>query len=70
MVNNLYVIGTIAENHFCNMFDPKEMTIKKWHIFLGNPSPFAMKHMKSLSGMFIESVVQALENCEVCMKAK
>lgn len=70
MVNNLYVLETITENHFCSIFDPKEMTVEKWHIMLGHPSLPTMRHMKNLSREFTESVIQAIQNCEVYLKAK
>lgn len=45
MVKNLYVLEIVVEKYFCNMFDPREMTISQWHIFLGHPSITTLKHM-------------------------
>lgn len=70
MLGNLYVIEIVMENHYCNLFNPKVMTVEKWHIFLGHPSITTLKHMKMFSGQFTDSVIEALENCEVCLQAK
>lgn len=64
------MMETVVENHCCNMFDLKGMTIQKWHVFLGHPSITTLKHMKMFSGQFTDEIIEAIRNCEVCLKAK
>lgn len=70
MVNNLYVIETAMENHYCHLFDPRDMDIHKWHVFLGHPSISAMRHMAVFKGLFSEESVKTIEKCEICLLAK
>lgn len=70
MVQNLYVIDTVVEKHFCNLFDPRKMTIQQWHVFLGHPSITSLKHIPSLTGKFTELITKELEQCDICLKAK
>lgn len=70
MMKNMYFIEGIVENYFCNLFDPRRLTLKQWHIFLGHPSLTTMKHMGGITEKFTEEMVRELEQCEVCFKAK
>lgn len=70
MIRNLYVIEGVVENYYCNLFDPRKMTIQQWHVFLGHPSLSTMRHLEGISEKFTESVVKELEQCDVCLKAK
>lgn len=70
MDRNLYVLDTVVENHFTHFFKAEDMTLEQWHSFLGHPSLTTMKHMKQLSGRFHEAAKQAIQNCEICIKAK
>lgn len=46
-LGNLHVIEAVVKNHYCNLFDPKEMTLEKCHVFLGHPFITTLKHMFS-----------------------
>lgn len=70
MIKNLYVIKGVVENYFCNLFDPRKMAARQWHIFLGQPSITTMKHIKGITERFTDDLVNELEQCEICMKAK
>lgn len=70
MVNNLYLMETVAENYYCNLFDSRSLSAKQWHIFLGHPSLTTMKHIKGISVEFTDVIVQELEQCEICFKTK
>lgn len=70
MTRDLYVIEATLENHYCHLFNPKEMRIEKLHAFLGHPSLSTLKHMKMFAGKLIEANMKLFENCNICMKAK
>lgn len=70
MEHNLYVLNTLAENHFTYFLKNEEMTVAKWHKFLGHPSLSTLRHMPQLRGQFREEAARAIEQCEVCMRAK
>lgn len=70
MEHNLYILNTIVENHFIHFLRTKEITLSKWHNFLGHPSLTTLRYMPQLNGQFREEVVRAIEQCEVCMRAK
>lgn len=61
MIRKLYVIESVVENHYCNLFDPQKMTTRQWHIFLGHPSITTMKHIRGITERFTEDLVQELE---------
>lgn len=67
---NLYVIESTVENHFCNFFNPKEMTLENCHVFLGHTSLSTLRHMKVLKGQFTHDILESIKNCEICVKAK
>lgn len=67
---NFYIFETVVENHFTHLFRTEEMSLQDWHRFLGHPSITTLKHMPQLSEKFVAEQVQAIEQCEVCMKAK
>lgn len=70
MERNLYIFETTVENHFLHLFRTEDMTLERWHQFLGHPSISTMRHMNQLSGMFRQQAVEAVEQCEICMRAK
>lgn len=70
MERNLYVLDTVVENHFTHYFRVEEMTLDKWHRFLGHPSLSTMKHMSQFNGRFHKDAVRVVEQCKICMKAK
>lgn len=70
MEHNLYILSTVVENHFTHFIRSEEMTLAKWHKFLGHPSITTLKHMPQLHGQFRDEVVRAIEHCETCIRAK
>lgn len=68
MERNLHIFETTVENHFTHLFRAADMTLEKWHQFFGYPSISTLKHMSQLSGQ--KEAVQAVEQCEICMRAK
>lgn len=70
MERNMYIMDAVEENHFCHFFRTKDMTLEKWHSFLGHPSWSTLQHMKHLRGTFKQDMIEALQNCEICMRAK
>lgn len=67
---NLYIINSTTENYYVNFSNPKRMTMLEWHVFLGHPSLTTMKHMKILDQKQLTDATKAIENYEVCLKAK
>lgn len=67
---NLYILESTVENHFCNFFNSKYMTIDKWHVFLGHPSLSILQHVKGLSRQSTRDLLEYIQNCEICVKAK
>lgn len=55
---------------FTHLFRTEDMTLEKWHQFLGHPSFSTLKHMKQLSRLFQQQVVVAIKQCEICLRAK
>lgn len=70
MKGNLYLMETVLEKHYISFFNPKDMSIQHWHIFMGHPSITTMHHMNFSKGKLYDEAVKAIENCEVCIKAK
>lgn len=70
MKGNLYVINSITGSYYCNFFNPRDMIVQEWHIFLGHPSITTMKHVKILGGKLFNKALQVVEMCEVYVKVK
>lgn len=70
MERNLYIFETVVENHFTHFFKAEDMTLEKWHNFLGHPSLSTLRYMKQLNGQFVTDAVRAIENCGICMWAR
>lgn len=67
---NLYVMDTVTEKYYLSFFNPREMDVRDWHIFMGHPSITAKKHMKIAGTPFHRDALEVLENCEICYRAK
>lgn len=70
MRGNLYITEEMIERHYCNLFNPVEMSLKNRHIFLGHPSVTTMKYLKMITVEDTNESLKELQNCEVYLRAK
>lgn len=60
----------MIERHYCNLFNPSEMSLRSWHIFLGHHSVTIMKHLKFIKEEQEDECLEILQDCDVCLRAK
>lgn len=70
MGENLYAFEEVIERHYCNLFNPADMPLRSWHIFLGHPSITTMKHLKFIKDEHDDESLEVLHNRDVCLRAK
>lgn len=68
--DNLYIMDTVSEKYYISFFNPKDMSVQDWHVFMGHPSVTAMQYMQISKGQMHDEALKAIENCEVCIKSK
>lgn len=67
---NMYLMDYVLEKYYCSFFNNKDMTAQEWHLFLVHPLITTMKHLNIKDERFQNEALQALENCEICYRAR
>lgn len=62
--------GHCVREALYKLFNPRDMSVRDWHIFLGPPSISTMEHMQIPKGKLFDETVKVIKNCEVCIKSK